>query len=168
MVISCPLTKNAGSIFNAEIGAIRRANNRGVYDVHTNMIQFPAIMQPTHVRVMQVSDSSTPTDSKIFTPLKPQIPRNFKVIDTTMELPPAGVAPAAYDPHGAPPFLTDFQGLGAISDDIKDLLPPDCRQAFDNALQNENGWIAKWGPESRDAHRRPPRIDAAIVPYSKM
>ncbi|KAI0126134.1 chromatin remodelling complex Rsc7/Swp82 subunit-domain-containing protein [Xylariales sp. AK1849] len=158
----------AASTFNAEIGAIRRGNNRGVYDVHTNMMQFPASMQPTHARIIQIADSSAESESQIFKPLDPKIPRNFKVIDTVMESPPAGIASAAYQQHAVPAFLKDFQGLGAISDDIKDLLPPECRQAFTQALDQENEWKAKWGPESETTHRRPPVIDAAIVPYSKM
>ncbi|KAK8053247.1 hypothetical protein PG996_012548 [Apiospora saccharicola] len=157
----------AAAQFNAEIGAIRRHNNKGVYDIHTNTVQFPASMQPTRARILQVADSSAPTESGLFVPLDPKIPRNFKVVDTIMEIPPAGVASAVYEQRETPPFLKDFQGLGSISGDIKDLLPPECRQALDNALDKENEWKSHWGPESETAHRRAPIIDAAIVPFSK-
>jgi chromatin structure-remodeling complex protein RSC7 len=130
-------------------------------------MQFPASMQPTHARIVQVADSAAPSESKVFTPLDPKIPRNFKVIDTIMETPRTGIASAVYQQQNVPPFLKDFQGLGAVSDDIKDLLPPECRKAFDDALDKENEWKAKWGPESENAHRRAPIIDAAIVPYNK-
>lgn len=130
-------------------------------------MHFPQVMQPTHARISQVADSSAPSDSKLFTPLDPKIARNFKVVDMTMETPPRGIMSSAYQQGGVPDFLKDFQGLGAISDDIKDLLPPECRKAFDEALEQENEWKAKWGPESQTTHRRQPVIDAAIVPYSK-
>ncbi|EMR68598.1 putative chromatin structure-remodeling complex protein rsc7 protein [Eutypa lata UCREL1] len=154
------------SRFNSEIGAIRRMNLTGVYDIHTNTMQYPATMQPTHVKVEQVKDS-TVSDSPRFPSMDPKIPRNFKVVDTYMQSPPAGIAPAAMEQREVPSFLAEFQGLGAVSDDIKDLLPPECREAFDKALDNENEWKAQWGTESEDAHRRQPIIDAAIVPYSK-
>lgn len=38
------------SRFNSAIAAQRRANLDGVYDPHTNTIQYPKIMQPTHAR----------------------------------------------------------------------------------------------------------------------
>jgi chromatin structure-remodeling complex protein RSC7 len=132
------------------------------------MMQFPATMQPTHARIVQLPDSSTPTGSKVFTALDSKIPRNFKVIDTVMETPPAGIASAAYKPGNVPDFLKPYQGLGSISDDIKDLLPPECRQAFNDALEKETEWKSKWGPEADTMHRREPVIDAAIVPYSKI
>lgn len=126
-------------------------------------------MQPTHARMEQVQDSSAPTDSQVFAPLNPVIPRNFRVIDYIMETPPASLPNLAYQQnYNVPDFLAPFQGLGAMSDDIKDLLPPECRKAFDEALSNENEWKSKWGPEADVSHRRPPIIDAAIVPYSKM
>ncbi|KAJ5347834.1 Chromatin-remodelling complex [Penicillium brevicompactum] len=40
----------AASNFNHKIADMRRANLNGVYDVHTNIMQFPKIMQPTHAR----------------------------------------------------------------------------------------------------------------------
>ncbi|KAH6646262.1 chromatin remodelling complex Rsc7/Swp82 subunit-domain-containing protein [Truncatella angustata] len=159
----------ASAQFNAEIGAIRRHNNAGVYDIHTNVLQIPASMQPTHARVEQVHHSPAATNSKVFPPINPVIPRNFKVIDTIMETPPASMSSAAYQQnYNAPDFLAPFHGLGAIPDEIKDLLPPECRTAFDEAVAKENEWQARWGPEAETAHRQPPTIDAAIVPYSKM
>jgi len=162
------------SRFNAEIGAIRKHNNLGVYELHTNIIHYPAFMQPTHVRIEQVppgasgeESSSSASSATLFPPLDARIARNFRVIDTTMEMPPSGVAPAAMETHDVPAFLADFQGLGAVSDDIKDLLPPECRAAFDTAAAKERSWKAAWGPEAQFAHRRAPIIDAAIVPYSR-
>ncbi|KAK8070032.1 hypothetical protein PG994_006648 [Apiospora phragmitis] len=146
----------AAAQFNAEIGAIRRHNNK-----------VPASMQPTRARILQVADSSAPTESDFFAPLDPKIPRNFKVVDTIMEIPPGGVSSAVYEQREVPPFLKDFQGLGSISTDIKDLLPPECRKAFDEAVGREDEWKNHWGPESETTHRRPPIIDAAIVPFSK-
>ncbi|KAI1761541.1 chromatin remodelling complex Rsc7/Swp82 subunit-domain-containing protein [Hypoxylon sp. FL1150] len=156
------------SRFNAEIGAIRRFNLSGVYDVHTNMMQVPATMQPTQARFEQIADSAAPSESARFPPLDPKIPRNFKVIDTIMETPPAGLSSAIYEQRDVPSFLAEFQGLGAVSKDILDELPDECRDAFIKAVEQERDWKSHWGPESTMAHRRPPIIDAAIVPYSRM
>ncbi|KAF2969202.1 hypothetical protein GQX73_g4306 [Xylaria multiplex] len=158
------------SRFNAELAAVRRQNALGVYDVHTNLLQYPAIMQPTHARIEQVTDSSSPTDPNTnprFPPLDPRIPRNFTVIDTYMETPPAGISSAVYEKREVPAFLAEFQGLGSVSSDILDELPPECREAFDKALEREKAWKGKWGTEKAMAHRREPIIDAAIVPYTK-
>ncbi|KAL7628390.1 chromatin structure-remodeling complex subunit RSC7 [Parahypoxylon ruwenzoriense] len=156
------------SRFNAEIGAIRRLNLNGVYDVHTNMMQFPAITQPTHARFEQVEDSAAPNDSARFPPLDPKIPHNFKVVDAYMETPPACLSSAVYEQREVPGFLADFRGLGTVSKDILEELPAECREAFDKALDKENAWKLKWGPEKTMAHRRQPIIDAAIVPYNRM
>ncbi|KAI0020519.1 chromatin remodelling complex Rsc7/Swp82 subunit-domain-containing protein [Xylariomycetidae sp. FL0641] len=156
------------SRFNAEIAAIRRHNQNGVYDVHTNMMQYPATTQPTYARIEQVADSSAPTESTRFPPLDPKIPRNFTVVDTYMETPPTGISAAVYEKREVPVFLADFQGLGAVSSDILDDLPPECRQAFDKAVSEEKAWKSKWGPEKVMAHRRAPIIDASVVPYSKV
>jgi hypothetical protein len=157
------------SQFNAEIGAIRRQNHRtGIYDIHTNMMQVPASMQPTHARIKQVEDSTVGVPgSKIFTPLDPSIPRNIKVLDVTTETPPCGIAPGSFPGKDVPDFLRDFQGLGAMSDEIKDLLPPECRVAFDAALEKENKYKASLGNEKEATHRREPIIDISIVPYPK-
>lgn len=116
-------------------------------------------------------DSSSQTDSDEnprFPSLDPRIPRNFTVIDTYMETPPAGISSAVYEKREVPGFLADFQGLGAVSSDILDELPPECRAAFDKALDKEKAWKATWGPEKTTTRRREPIIDAAIVPYSKV
>ncbi|KAH9884738.1 chromatin remodelling complex Rsc7/Swp82 subunit-domain-containing protein [Xylariomycetidae sp. FL2044] len=156
------------SRFNARMASDRRARLSGVYDVHTNLIQYPTIMQPTHARIEQISDSDAPTDSARFPPVDPKIPRNFTVIDTYMETPPSGVSSAVYEQREVPSFLTDFQGLGAVSKELLDDLPPECRQAFEGALEKENAWKATWATEKAVAHRRDPIIDAAIVPYSRV
>lgn len=135
-------------------------------------MQYPAIMQPTHARIEQVVDSSNSAESDSdtnsrFPPLDPRIPRNFTVVDTYMETPPAGISSAVYEKREVPAFLSEFQGLGAVSNDILEELPAKCREAFEKALEKEKAWTATWGPEKSMTHRRDPIIDAAIVPYSK-
>jgi chromatin structure-remodeling complex protein RSC7 len=162
------------------LSAVRRANLNGVYDIHTNQMHYPRIMQPTHVRIEQVVDreeSSQPNTSTVFRPIKPFISRNFLIMDTHLETPPAGVSAAAYDvpfrtspsdyeASAAADFLSPFKGLRAVPDDVRDLLPEECRQAFDDAKDKEEGWFARWGNEADVTSRREPVIDKAIVPYS--
>lgn len=163
--------------FNAQINAIRRRNNKGVYDIHTNTMQYPTIMQPTSARIEQIppgAADSADDSSQVFPPLSPSIPRNFTVIDTYYENPPAGISATSYDSRSAAltntgpdsNFLAPFRGLGAVGDDVKDCLPADCREAFEAALAHETDWHSKWGSEASTKSRRAPTIDQAIVPYS--
>ncbi|KAK4110236.1 hypothetical protein N656DRAFT_830878 [Canariomyces notabilis] len=171
--------------FNSVLTAVRRANLNGVYDIHTNQMHYPRIMQPTHARIEPVAadkeDPNNPSDtsSSIFPPLKPAISRNFLVLDTHFETPPAGVSPVAYDvpfrtspadaeASAAADFLAPFKGLAAVSDEIRDLLPDECRAAFDQARNQELAWFSRWGDEKDVAARREPVVDKAIVPYSMM
>ncbi|SPQ20155.1 34e714c3-d0d2-47ae-8734-2b5b56574ba3 [Thermothielavioides terrestris] len=181
------------SHFNSMLSAVRRANLNGVYDIHTNLMHYPRIMQPTHARIEPIapgegdadarqSSSSSPSPSSSstkFPPLPPSIARNFLVMDTHLETPPAGVAPAAYDvpfrtspadrdASAAADFLAPFRGLRAVPDDVRALLPEACRAAFDAARAREDRWFERWGDEARFAARKPPVIDKAIVPYSMM
>ncbi|KAF5021407.1 hypothetical protein F66182_6556 [Fusarium sp. NRRL 66182] len=164
------LTTNPHSTFNASINAIRKLNNGGVYDIHTNVVQYPATMQPTRARIEQVApeDEEATRSSTVFPPIPAKMARNFFVVDTYFETSSAGVisASAVNDTAGSADFLASFQGLSAVSDEIKDLLPPECRESFDSALDKEAAWRLQWGPESEKASRRQPIIDKAIVPYS--
>lgn len=110
-------------------------------------------MQPTSARIEQIppnAGQSETTTSQTFPLLSPSIPRNFMVTDTYCETPPAGVSSVSYDRHASvlantdhsSDFLAPFRGLGAISDDVKDCLPPECREAFEQALGQEKNWHA--------------------------
>lgn len=141
--------------FNSQINAIRRRNNVGVYDIHTNIVQYPTIMQPTSARIEQVAPNADGGDeataSQTFPVLSPSIPRNFLVTDTYCETPPAGVSSVSYERHASvlanadhtsSDFLAPFRGLDAVGDDVKDCLPPECREAFEQALTRERSWHA--------------------------
>lgn len=170
------------SQYNSILTDMRRQNVKGVYNVMTNLMHYPRISQPTHARIEQVLDSGKGEDaeeSSTFPPLEPSISRNFLVMDTYMETPPAGISPAAYEvPFRTSPAdyeasaaadpLAPFRGLSVISDDIIAELPPDCRAAFDKARQEEVDWFNKWGDEAKNTSRREPIVDKAIVPYPVM
>lgn len=111
-------------------------------------------MQPTAVRIEQIPSSATPaadSDSQVFPALNPNIPRNFMVTDTYAEHPPAGISSASYDARlysavGAHDFLAPFRGLSAVSDDVKNTLPAECREAFEKAVTQEKEWHSVWTP----------------------
>jgi chromatin structure-remodeling complex protein RSC7 len=162
---------------------VRRQRLHGVYDIHTNQMHYPAIMQPTHARIVQVNDGDEPEQqspsTSLLQPVKPAVSRNFLIMDTHLQTPPAGITPSAYDvPLRTSPadralsaqadLLSSFKGLGAVSDDIRDLLPEDCRRAFDAARGKEHEWFSHWGDEATHACRREPIVDKAIVPYTMM
>ncbi|KAF5125875.1 Chromatin structure-remodeling complex subunit rsc7 [Metarhizium anisopliae] len=156
------------SIFNAGINAIRKFNNAGVYDIHTNMLQYPAIMQPTRVRIEQVSpdEEAASKGSVKFPPVPLRMARNFLVMDTYCEGAPRNDASVRPNSEMPAEFVASFNGLVSVSDEIKDLLPAECRKAFDEALEAEVDFQSRWGTEKEKMSRRDPIIDKAIVPYS--
>lgn len=156
------------STFNANINAIRKLNNAGVYDIHTNMLQYPASMQPTRAKYMQISpdQEEAAADSPLFPPVSVRMARNFLVTDIVFQSPLKLQPVAAKANSDTTDFLAAFNGLGAVSDDLKDLLPEECRQALNDSVQREKEWHAEWGTENEVAARRRPVIDKAIVPYS--
>jgi chromatin structure-remodeling complex protein RSC7 len=146
-------------------------NNAGVYDIHTNVMQYPTIMQPTHVRIEQVSPDDDPghkdgNSASTSGPVPLKMARNFYVTDTYLETPPIGLSSAVYDKTAPSDFLASFNGLSAVPEDVKNLLPPECRAAFDKAIDGETEWKSRWGLEKETMSRRDPIIDKAIVPYS--
>jgi chromatin structure-remodeling complex protein RSC7 len=169
------------------LAAFRRNNLNGVYDIHTNQMHYPRIMQPTHARIEQVVDSGNNEStsqqqpkSTVFPALNPSISRNFLVMDTHLETPPAGISPAVYDLpfrgdrsnldyqiSAEADFLAPFRGLNAVSEEIRALLPEECRIAFDEAREREREWLAKRANEKEATSRKDPVVDKAVVPYSK-
>ncbi|ROT41328.1 chromatin structure-remodeling complex protein RSC7 [Sodiomyces alkalinus F11] len=158
------------SNFNSAINAIRRLNNeKGVYDIHTNTMQLPAIMQPTHTRIEELTpeEAQKLPPSSTFPKVDPKLSSKVQILDVYYEPAPPGVSPLVHTRNGghAPDFLEPFHGLGAVSDEIKDLLPPECREAFDETLAKENEWKSRWGNEADVCSRGVPIIDRAIVPF---
>ncbi|KAK2765608.1 hypothetical protein FQN54_008462 [Arachnomyces sp. PD_36] len=49
------------SRFNSTLSTSRKENMQGTYDIHTNMMQFPRITQPTHARWEPVPPPDEPT-----------------------------------------------------------------------------------------------------------
>ncbi|MCJ1473833.1 hypothetical protein MMC13_002485 [Lambiella insularis] len=54
----------SASQFNSKLTEMRRANLAGVYDVHTNHVHLPKIMQPTHAKWEAVDEISPATDTE--------------------------------------------------------------------------------------------------------
>lgn len=179
------LTNTICSRFNDTLAAARRANLNGIYDPHTNVMQYPAIMQPTHIRweVAPVETSETvngvngishithrddenlpDADAKtvsIFAPVRPIYSRNFLIVDTVYENPPSSHL-GVPGPDGNSDDV-GFNGLSSVSVDIRNELPPDCRKAFDEALAKELVWKSRWGTEAVDSKRKAPIIDKGLI-----
>lgn len=159
--------QNLPSRFNSTLTSLRRANLAGVYDSHTNLMFYPKIMQPSHVRWEQIDDndpdhalsngsalSRTPQSS--FKPVPAVVSRNLLVTDTYFESPPISNL-GVPGPDGN---ISDLgpNGLSTISQEVLDELPEDCRQAFEEARQAELDWKSKWGNEHTDGSRGKLRI----------
>ena len=91
-----------------------------------------------------------------------------------METPRGGIPSSLYqqqiqgnsDPRDD--ILSSFRGLSAVSEEMRDLLPQECRKAFDKAVENERLFKAGRGTEAEMTHRREPRIDKALFPYNAL
>lgn len=140
----------------------------GVYEPHTNVMHYPATMQPSHARWEHIplntdqgtSGKEEPQES-IFAPLKPLYQRNFLIVDTVYENP-------TYSNLGVPGPGDDardvgFKGLSSVPDDLYNELPADCKQAFDEALEKEKEWKSRWSTEGVDQMRRAPVIDKGLI-----
>lgn len=161
------------STFNSSLSAARKHNINGIYDIHTNTVQYPAALQPTHARAIQIAPSEEEAVAdENFPPVPTLVSRNFLVHDIHMETPPTGIAPTSYQkPYQeevdlAADFLAPFRGLSAVSDEITDLLPPECRAAFLEAQGKEKEWHGRWKNEKDGMSRREPVIDKAVVAYA--
>jgi len=134
-------------------------------------------MQPTHARWEQIDDNEVQANGdlangykkdhqgsevqSIFAPVKPIYSRNYMIVDTVYESPPAsnlGVSGPDGDAYDL-----GFNGLSSVSDEIKTELPPECLKAFEDALAKELQWKSNWGTESTDAGRRQPAIDKGLI-----
>ena len=139
---------------------VRKGTLSGVYDVHTNVMQYPSIVQPTHARWER---ADVETDLKAITngmnghaissreltvlpKLESVYARNFRIHDLCLE--------SAPDSSLGPPGLDeDPTSLTNVPRDVLDELPPDCRAAFDEARTREIDWKSKWLTEATDGMR---------------
>lgn len=161
------------SRFNSILSANRRANLDGVYDVHTNLLHYPKIMQPTHAswerlpspppeqpREKALTNGTTNGDvvmsdhdsSQLIMPTPdPFVTRNFMVVDHVYVTPPMsnlgipGVDGATWD-IGTP-------GLVDIPQEAIDSLTPEERSDFLAARGREAQWKGMWNDEAQDGRR---------------
>ena len=132
--------------------AARDETLEGVYDIHTNAMQYPKNTQPTHARWEVVDDEAEAGEDDVenlrmnFSKLDPVYGRNYRIHDLCMESAPESRFPEPGLGPGNP-------GLAGVSQDVLAELPTECRAAFDAAAEREMGWRSKWLNESVDGHR---------------
>jgi chromatin structure-remodeling complex protein RSC7 len=135
------------SRFNSHLTAQRRANLGGVYDINTNLMFYPKIMQPTHVKWEHVEasedDQHSNTESGIFPPIPDRISRNYLVTDTHFESAPRANL-GVPGPDGDVDDLST-NGLSTIPQHVLDELPENCRAAFYEAREAELQWKLRIG-----------------------
>jgi chromatin structure-remodeling complex protein RSC7 len=129
--------------------ASRLANIDGLYDIHSNTMQYPAHVQPTHARwEMAIDQADEPeTDpSERLPKLNPVYGRTFRIHDLHLESAPESWI-AATGPNG------EDRGLSSIPKHILEELPPECLNAFETARKQETDWREKWRSEQEDGMR---------------
>ena len=151
---------------------MRRQNLEGIYDPHTNVMQYPKIMQPTHGRWEQLPPgpaSSTPLPynqreithdvpviNSIFPDIAPVFIRNYTITDTYYVNPPySGLGipgPDGQTMDVGPCGLTD------VPQNVIDNLPDQNRQAYEEMMTEEVIWKQSWGGQDDDQARAKLRI----------
>ena len=171
------------SQFNSFITAQRRQNLEGVYDVHTNFMQYPRIMQPSHVRWEQVMprdadlrtssdeaagqlsepenegklvDNANRSDVSMSTDVPRKYSRKFMVTDTLCETP--SMSNLGYPGPDEALMDIDPPGLVHVAEDVIAELPSDCREHFFRARKQQVEWKGRWGSESSEHARSDLRI----------
>jgi len=146
---------NISSRFNGFLTAARKQNANGLYDIHTNSVQWPSAMQPTHARWDVENDErddeielSAELAKKwtIFPKLDAVYARNFRIHDVCLETAPDSTL-------GVPGIADDETSLSNIATEIVDELPPECREAFEEAIDREREWKTRWRTETTDGRR---------------
>jgi chromatin structure-remodeling complex protein RSC7 len=146
---------NIFSRFNGFLTAARQKNSNGLYDIHTNSMQWPSALQPTHARWSVENDGkdngidlSTELAEKmtIFPKLDTVYARNFRIHDIYLETAPDSTM-------GIPGIANDEPSLSNLPNDIMNELPPECREAFEVAKDREMEWKTRWRTEAVDGKR---------------
>jgi chromatin structure-remodeling complex protein RSC7 len=136
------------SQFNSALVQARKANLDGLYDIHTNAMQWPRHMQSTHGHWEKVDDRDADDEEEEYRlpHLDPVYSRNFRIHDFAMEASP--------DSNLVPPGMEwDENSLSSIPTEILDELPLDCLEALKQAQSRESEWRDKWKSEKRDGLR---------------
>src|SRR5277367_5713781 len=146
---------NISSRFNGFLTAARKQNTNGLYDIHTNSMQWPSAMQPTHARwdvENDERDDETELSAElakkwtIFPKLDAVYARNFRIHDVCLDTAPDSTL-------GVPGIAADETSLRNIATDIVDELPPECLEAFEEAIDRETEWKTSWRTETTDGRR---------------
>ena len=151
------------SRFNTSMTAMRRKNLEGVYDPHTNTLQYPKIMQPTHAQWEELTYSADPalpekgqrTDSRL-----PEVPallkRNFLVSDTYYVHPP--MSEVGYP--GPDGDILDIGPPGPLAtlESVAATIPVECLRSLQLARSKAMEWKKTWAGEGSDGARAQLRI----------
>ncbi len=178
---STSVSTDCHSRFNSSLANTRRLNLNGVYDIHSNVMQYPKIMQPTHARWEEIpptsikppalhspfAQSNGDHDTRPDQPLKtlfPGIPqvftRNFMISDTYYSTPSTSIL--GYPGPDEDVLDIGPGGLTHVPDHVLAALPEDCRQAFVKARSEERAWKESWGNEKDGSARAKLRISYNI------
>jgi len=141
------------SNFNSTLKRARQeVNSTGVYDAHTNLMCWPANMQPTHARWEQVWDTPSVDDDdhlkavSYFEPLPGVISRNYLVVDTHLQ-----GSTAAHMVNKTSSYFPS--PLPEISEEDLLGLPEDCREALLQAKREAESWTSQWIDEAHNTLR---------------
>lgn len=166
LVLLCQGSQVIYSRFNTSITSLRQQNLEGIYDPHTNALQYPRIMQATHARWEPCTTGcGSPTVGPVdhdgqadleFPNIPPVLEQNFLIADTYFQGPPA----SSFGIPGPDGDVLDLgpSGLAAISDSAAAALPVECRIALQSARSEALSWKSFWGGEKRDGARARLRI----------
>ena len=133
--------------FNEILSSARKQNSNGTYDIHTNSMQYPNHMHPTHAR-WEHADGDVGNEPPTYRlpSLKPVYTKNFRIHDLCLETAPG----SSFGTPGAGFAPTSVRSL---SPQITEELPAECLEALYAAQQRESAWENKWSSERQNGLR---------------
>jgi len=172
----------AASNFNSVILANRRANLDGIYDIHTNTVHYPKIMQPTHAKWEELPYVEASSSAQVINSDADGVTNLTNGVEnvsldsqpseksTTMFFDVPKVVSRNFlvtdTTYETPPFAglgipgpdgdsrdVGPNGLPDIDEETLALLPPECRTALVEAKKKEAEWKTNWSSEKDDGAR---------------
>lgn len=139
----------------------RSRHSHGVYDIHTNSMQRPGHMQPTHAKWEMVDDKNVDGSAQMqgrLPPLDPVYARSFGIHDLCLHS-----APESW--LGTTDSYKEEIGLASIPPTVLEELPVECLRHFEEAKAREADWRSKWHTEAVDGLRA--RLHSTVDWYPK-
>ncbi|KAJ5736863.1 Chromatin-remodelling complex RSC SWI/SNF subunit Rsc7/Swp82 [Penicillium malachiteum] len=145
----------AATSFNSRLSQMRKTNMGGVYEVHTNVMQYPQITQPTHVRYEHVPPPSIDPRENLMGGLSSLNlapgPSTTEDAGSSSTIPSDTTSPPIFPP--VPKSVSDNYMVQDIIFEAPPYSNMDSKKALEEAQAAELEWKQRWSTEAEDGAR---------------